>query len=355
MTLEQIGQKLKAARDGLGLSLSQIHERTKIPFNHLQAIDNGQSDDLPEPVYVSGFIKRYAECVGLNGQQLADQYREDIDGTPQTNGRFGFLARGIKEQAPMSSAPSPAYFNRPRIDQPPPNLMKSVPFYAFWIIVVLGLVIFLASRQQNMESYQQDPSVLALKDSAAKFNGLPAPNATTPETTQPVNTPSTPKPQSNDAHVVLSASQHVWVEVKSKSTDEDKFRGFLETGDRRDFQDPEGLDVIAGNAGSLTFSVDGKVQAFGQPGKRGTRTFLAKNAPTTASSEKAESKAANPTAKTSTTATTAIKKPSPIKKSVASLKDRGARRSDGMPSRYMPGESLGSGDRGIDVPYRYSE
>src|SRR6185437_9223526 len=77
MTLEAIGQKLKAAREAQGLSLRQIYERTKIPINHLQSIDSGQLEDLPEPVYVAGFIKRYAECIGLDGQVLADEYRQN--------------------------------------------------------------------------------------------------------------------------------------------------------------------------------------------------------------------------------------------------------------------------------------
>ena len=69
MSLQEIGTRLKSARDNSGLSLSQINERTKIPFNHLEAIEQGNFDDLPEPVYVAGFIKRYADCVGLDGQQ----------------------------------------------------------------------------------------------------------------------------------------------------------------------------------------------------------------------------------------------------------------------------------------------
>ena len=50
MSLDQIGQKLKSARDLSGLSLAQIQEKTKIPYNHLASIDAGNFDDLPEPV-----------------------------------------------------------------------------------------------------------------------------------------------------------------------------------------------------------------------------------------------------------------------------------------------------------------
>ena len=373
MALEHIGQKLKTARDGLGLSLSQIHERTKIPFNHLQAIDNGQADDLPEPVYVSGFIKRYAECVGLNGQQLAEEYREEVDGAPHSNGGFGFLPRGMKEREPVATPPV-NYFNRTRIEQPPPNLFKIVLFPALWVVLALGGLIFLASRQQNLE-VAQDPSVLSLKDSTAKFTGLPTPPekttqpalapenkqvnptgepgtanqlSTTSASTDTTETPATPPP-TNDARIVLTGNRHVWVEVKSEGIGgEVKYMGSLETGDRRDFQDPVGLRVVAGSGGNLSVEVNGKAQVFGAPGKRTERVFMAKNAQITV--ENPENKAASKTANALSTPSTA-KKPPATKKTVnRSL----TKRLEGVPSRqYIPGESLGSGTRATDVPYRY--
>lgn len=362
MALEHIGQKLKTARDGLGLSLSQIHERTKIPFNHLQAIDNGQSDDLPEPVYVSGFIKRYAECVGLNGQQLVEEYKEEVEGAPDSNGRFGFLARGLKEQQPVSSSPPPNYFNRTRIEQPPPNFFKLMLFPSLIIVTVLVLVIFLASRQQSME-VAQDPSVLSLKDSASKFNNLPVPPPVTPEPAAPVATSTaapasqpTP-PTSNDARISLIGNRHVWVTVKGISSGEVKYTGFLETGDRRDFQDQEGLRVTAGSGGNLTVEVDGKSQTFGPPGRKTERAFLSKKAQAAATQDTEDKTTSDSTTSKTTasgsTATAPAKKPAVAKKTITA---RPPRRTDGLPSRqYMPGESLGSGTRAIDVPYRYSE
>jgi cytoskeletal protein RodZ len=362
MTLEHIGQKLKTARDNLGLSLSQIHERTKIPFYHLQAIDNGQTDDLPEPVYVSGFIKRYAECVGLNGQQLVEEYREDLDNTPHANGRFSFLSRGVKDQQPVPSAP-PQYFNRTKIEQPPPNLLKSVPFYAFWIAVVVFLVGFLASRQQTGEGGAQDTSLLALKDSTTRFNAIQStavapsetPVAPTPTTTP---APTAPPAASNDARVTLNANKHVWVEVKSLSSGESKYTGALESGDRRDYQDPEGLRIVAGNGGSLTFEVDGKVHAFGEPGKRTEKTFLSKvaTAKETAGENKPTQPGANKPTATTASAGSTTTTPKKVLISKKSPTKTGTRKAEGTAGRaYLPGENLGPGTRGIDVPYRYSE
>jgi cytoskeletal protein RodZ len=351
MALEQIGQKLKTARDGLGLSLSQIHERTKIPFNHLQSIDNGLSDDLPEPVYVSGFIKRYAECVGLNGPQLVAEYKEEVEGTPHTNGRFGFLAKGLKEQQPVAASPPTNYFNRTRIEQPPPNPMKTFVVPVFWIVLVLVILIFVFSHQQTME-VAQDPSVLSLKDSAAKISTASMPPAAPPEPAAAPTPPADPTPPpSNDARIVLTGNRHVWVTVKSESTGETKFTGCLETGDRRDFQDSEGLRVTADSGGNLSVEVGGKTETFGAAGKKTERLFMAKNASPPA--QTADNQTKSPAAKTTTNTTASTKKPTVNKKSLAAARDRVPKRAD-VPSRdYMPGENLGSGSRTIDVPYRY--
>jgi cytoskeletal protein RodZ len=356
MGLEHIGQKLKSARDGLGLSLSQIHERTKIPFNHLQSIDNGNDEDLPEPVYVSGFIKRYAECVGLNGQQLVEEYREDLEegNANNSNGNFGFTPQRMKEQQLVAPPPT-NYFNKNRIEQPPPNLFKLILFPAFFVVLALFLTIFLANRQQSAE-VAQDPSLIPLKDTA-KFTGLPTPPpaesappaAQTPIATATPAVPPTPvAPPSNEARVTLTGLRRVWIEVKSESSGETKFNGFLDTGDRRDFQDSEGLRVIAGSGGNLSVEANGKTETFGAAGKRTERVFMSKNAAAAQKTAEAET-GKTTTASTSATATPA-KKPTPPKKNIASAK----KRVDNLPSReYMPGESLGSGSKAIDVPYRY--
>ena len=67
---EQIGQKLKAARESRGLTLGQIYDKTKISTANLQAIEQGDADQLPEAVFCTGVHKRHAGTVGLNGPKF---------------------------------------------------------------------------------------------------------------------------------------------------------------------------------------------------------------------------------------------------------------------------------------------
>jgi len=347
MTFEQIGQQLRIARDTLGLSLNQIQERTKIPFNHLQAIDNGQIEELPEPVYVTGFIKRYAECVGLDGQRLADQYKEVLEGGNDSNGRFNFFAGSKKDTPHTVVVPAPVFYKTTRLAQQAPNPLKSLPFYAFWVIVVLSLVTYLVTRQQNNDATLQDPSVLALRQSTEKLGNLPPPTSAINQ--NPVVEAS---PQRADARITLIASQTVRAEVKSVESGETVFTGVLERGDRKDFQDAQGLRVWASNGGGLTVESDGKSQTLGEPGKKVEKVFLAKEAIENGAAEVTDSKTSTTAPKANVPAVgTTPKKPVTAKKQAAQSKDY--RKLEGVSGRReLPGESLGGG-QGIDVPYRY--
>jgi cytoskeletal protein RodZ len=71
--LSEIGQVLKTKREELGLSLPDIEQETKIRGRYLEAIENGEWDILPGDVYARGFVRSYAEAVGLDGNELLRQ------------------------------------------------------------------------------------------------------------------------------------------------------------------------------------------------------------------------------------------------------------------------------------------
>ncbi len=54
--------------------MEEIAVKTFIPLRLLQAIDIGQTERLPEPVFVQGFIRRYADALGLDGWAVAKTF-----------------------------------------------------------------------------------------------------------------------------------------------------------------------------------------------------------------------------------------------------------------------------------------
>ncbi|HEY7222909.1 MAG TPA: helix-turn-helix domain-containing protein [Micromonosporaceae bacterium] len=83
-----IGSSLKDARLRKGLDLRTTAEATKIRSRHLQALEDEQFDLLPGQTYVRGFLKTYADFLGLDGQLYVDEYSSRFwineDGTPAT-------------------------------------------------------------------------------------------------------------------------------------------------------------------------------------------------------------------------------------------------------------------------------
>ncbi|NEQ37889.1 MAG: helix-turn-helix domain-containing protein [Okeania sp. SIO3I5] len=69
--LRDIGHKLKMFRDKNSICLEKVSVVTMIRINLLEAIEEGNLEKLPEPVYIQGMIKRYADAMGLDGEELA--------------------------------------------------------------------------------------------------------------------------------------------------------------------------------------------------------------------------------------------------------------------------------------------
>lgn len=69
--LRQIGEQFQQARQALGLSQCELHRSTMVPLSHLEALEMAQEDQLPEDVYLRGFICRLGNALGLDGTALA--------------------------------------------------------------------------------------------------------------------------------------------------------------------------------------------------------------------------------------------------------------------------------------------
>ncbi|MCC5889355.1 MAG: DUF4115 domain-containing protein [Alkalibacterium sp.] len=82
MRLNEIGDKLKEARQSQGYTLDDLQQMTKIQKRYLIAVEEGNLDVLPGNFYARAFIKQYADSVGLNGEELI---KEHMDALPQVS------------------------------------------------------------------------------------------------------------------------------------------------------------------------------------------------------------------------------------------------------------------------------
>lgn len=134
--LYQLGQQLRKARQMRCLSLKQIHRQTFIPLHYLEAIEQGHTGELPEDVYLRGFIFRIANALGLDGASLAaafpmsDPLQGIMPSWSQENKDSGFYLRPIHLYLGYTALMAGAIGGLTWIaEQPSPgaNLMPDIP------------------------------------------------------------------------------------------------------------------------------------------------------------------------------------------------------------------------------------
>ena len=84
------GERLRHFRIRCGMEIEEIARVTKVSPTYLRFIEEERFADLPDSVYVRGFVTAYANCVGLDGNDVAASYMKRFDkgrGT-RREGRF---------------------------------------------------------------------------------------------------------------------------------------------------------------------------------------------------------------------------------------------------------------------------
>lgn len=71
--LKLIGAELSEYRQQIKMSLDEVAVKTYIPLRILQAVEIGNSENLPEAVFVRGFVRRYADAMGINGKLISER------------------------------------------------------------------------------------------------------------------------------------------------------------------------------------------------------------------------------------------------------------------------------------------
>ncbi len=71
----QLGQRLRQARERRGVSIAQAAADTRILNRYLISLEDGDYDHLPGDVYARGFIRNYAQYLGLPAEELVELYR----------------------------------------------------------------------------------------------------------------------------------------------------------------------------------------------------------------------------------------------------------------------------------------
>jgi cytoskeletal protein RodZ len=139
LTLQEIGSNLRQLRQNNSLSIEEIADRTRIQPRLIRALEDGQVEILPEPIYIHGMVKKYGESLGVNGLEIAK--------TLPTQSADVVLAQDSRW----------AGFRRPQLR--PIHLYLGYIFLLLAAISALSNVLNTAARNLPTPTQQQLPAV----------------------------------------------------------------------------------------------------------------------------------------------------------------------------------------------------
>ena len=74
--MKEIGEKLKEARESIGVSVEEAAEDLKISASQITDIENGNVEHFQDVFNLKYFIRDYAKYLGLNKEELVDDFNE---------------------------------------------------------------------------------------------------------------------------------------------------------------------------------------------------------------------------------------------------------------------------------------
>ena len=74
--MNEIGIKLKEKREENGVSIEEVAEDLKMRPSQIISLEEGKKEDFKDVVFLKYFIRDYAKYLGLNGEELVDEFNE---------------------------------------------------------------------------------------------------------------------------------------------------------------------------------------------------------------------------------------------------------------------------------------
>lgn len=272
-----VGDILRGEREKQGLTIEDIARETSIRDTYLQAIEKGDYDALPGDVYAKGFIRNYSRFLQIDGDALLEKYDEErninkvvqpVDQPqelePKSSGRNLFGRNKAKEASPVQESRKQASNSAPA--QPKTNLFAAGDAYRNSLaqeeksgskkfMILLGIMfVFLGGVYI---AFMDDDTENAPKQETVKV-----------ETTKPA-----PAEKKYDGvEIKAKALENCWISVKIDG--QTSFEGTVEKGKEMSWQGKESVDIVAGNAGGIQITFNGKdVGTLGQLGQVAERSF----------------------------------------------------------------------------------
>ncbi len=80
---ESVATLLRRSREEFGEDLRAVAHALRIRYVYLKSIEEGRFKELPGATYAVGFVRSYAEYLGLDGEEIVERFKEEVDNLDQ--------------------------------------------------------------------------------------------------------------------------------------------------------------------------------------------------------------------------------------------------------------------------------
>ena len=161
-----LGEKLRDAREQRGVDLYRVERDTKIRTKYLAALEEGDFGDLPGDVYTRGFLRNYATYLGLDADEIVDEWRHE--------------AGDSQPVKPTLGGPQPLTMRRKVIFQQSHIVIAIVAVIVLVVASYFGyqLTRYLSYPTLSVAAAGASPVVVGIGDTQYVLTGVATPNTT---------------------------------------------------------------------------------------------------------------------------------------------------------------------------------
>lgn len=284
----QVGAGMRAVRERLGWKLADVADELRIRLPYLEAIESGNLSALPGPAYQTGFIRSYAQILGLDPEEILRRFRaEGMGGAPKAELSFlapvpdravptgaivlvgvvlvlvgyGLWFRHTEQERRLAAAvPSVPAQLAPLAVPPKPVTPPAPKPAAMAAAAPAGAPAVTAMPTVTTPTTEAPAAVGSAGTAPGVAATMPAPAAVVPVPPMPPVTATAATGQT------ILATADSWVEVRD-ATGGILFSRVLHAGESWPVPQEAGLTMTAGNAGGTEISDNGKPGTpLGAPG-----------------------------------------------------------------------------------------
>jgi cytoskeleton protein RodZ len=263
-----IGERLREKRLALGLSFDDLGRQTRIQPRFLEAIEADDLSVFSGIIFIRNFVRQYALALELDPEPL-------LEGLPRL------------DQSTVALPEPPAH---PRGRRYRPALSPS------WTSAAWALAAALAVSGAYLYNNQGWRITLERKSPAEQEPpGHAASAALVPAALVPANPAPAPPNPDNPVQVVITASERVWLSVRTDGNSGYTYIGTLNPNETRAISALEQVKIVTGNAGGISVSLNGKtLDPFGRHGQLRTLRLTAEGPELLSKDQSASASAPDP-------------------------------------------------------------